>query len=249
MTSSQAVETIRIAMWSGPRNLSTAMMRSFSSRADCFVSDEPFYGAYLEETGDPQPMADEVIASMDCDWQSVAESLRGPVPDGSRVWYQKHMPHHMEGPVDIRDFPGMRHAFLIRDPVRVAASYANKRSSINPGHLGVTRQRAYFDMIADRQGRVPPVVDSADVLTSPQTVLRKLCHSLDIEWDPCMLRWESGPHRQDGVWGAHWYDKVNSSSGFGSPPGPLPILSADYQRVADACRDDYEALKKHAITI
>lgn len=248
MTSSQATETVRIAMWSGPRNLSTAMMRSFSSRADTFVSDEPFYGAYLKETGDPQPMAEQVIDSMDCDWQSVARAMRGPVPDGSPIWYQKHMPHHMEGPVDIRDFPQMRHAFLIRDPIRVAASYANKRSSINSDHLGITRQRRYFDMIADSQGSAPPVVDSADVLTDPETVLKKLCQALDIAWDPAMLRWEHGPHPQDGVWGSHWYDKVNASTGFGDPPGPLPELSEDYRKVADACREDYEALKQFAIT-
>lgn len=235
-------------MWSGPRNLSTAVMRSFSSRADTFVSDEPFYGAYLKATGDPQPMADEVIDSMDCDWQSVAQALRGPVPDGSSVWYQKHMPHHMEGPIDIRDFPDMRHAFLIRDPVRVAASYSNKRSAINADHLGITRQRRYFEMIADRQGSAPPVVDSADVLANPEAVLRKLCQRLGIEWDPGMLCWEHGPHPQDGVWGAHWYDKVNASTGFGTPPGPLPELSDDYRKVAEACRADYAVLKEHAIT-
>jgi Sulfotransferase domain len=234
-------------MWSGPRNLSTAMMRSFSSRGDTFVSDEPFYGAYLKATGDPQPMADQVIASMDCDWYSVAETMRGPVPDGSPIWYQKHMPHHMEGPVDIRVFPDMRHAFLIRDPVRVAASYANKRSAINPDHLGITRQRHYFEMIADQQGRAPPVVDSADVLADPETVLTKLCQALDIEWDDGMLRWQKGPLPQDGVWGIHWYDQVNVSTGFGAPPGPLPQLSDEYRRVAEACTADYEALKQHAI--
>ena len=240
-------EPIRIAMWSGPRNLSTAMMRSFSSRTDTFVSDEPFYGAYLKLTGDPQPMADEVIASMDCDWATVAETLRGPVPDGSPVWYQKHMPHHMEGPIDIRDFPRMRHAFLIRDPVRVAASYANKRSSINADHLGIARQKRYFDMICDARGKAPPVVDSADILADPGKVLQNLCTALDIRWDPAMLGWEQGPHAQDGIWGAHWYDKVNASTGFGDPPGPLPELSDEYRAVAEECRGDYEALRKHAL--
>lgn len=239
--------TIRIAMWSGPRNLSTAMMRSFSSRADTFVSDEPFYGAYLKDTGDPQPMMDAVIASMDCDWHSVARTLEGPAPDGSAIWYQKHMPHHMEGPIDIADLHGMRHAFLIRDPVRVAASYAGKRTDIRPEHLGVTRQREYFDRMADREGVAPPVVDSADILADPQAMLAKLCAALGIAWDPAMLRWAHGPHPQDGIWGSHWYDKVNASTGFGTPLGPLPKLAAEYARVADACRADYEALREHAL--
>lgn len=234
-------------MWSGPRNLSTAMMRSFSARADTFVSDEPFYGAYLKETGDPQPMMDEVVASMDCDWQSVAATMRGDTPDGSAIWYQKHMPHHMEGPVSIGDFSHMRHAFLIRDPVRVAASYANKRSAIRPEHLGITRQREYFDAEAQRSGTAPPVVDSDDILNDPAGTLAKLCAALDIPWDTAMLKWRKGPLPEDGVWGAHWYDKVNASTGFGSAPGPLPELSDDYANVAEACRDDYEALKTHAI--
>ena len=239
--------TIRIAMWSGPRNLSTAMMRSFSSRADTFVSDEPFYGAYLKETGDPQPMMAEIIASSDCDWLSVARSLEGATPDSSAIWYQKHMPHHMEGPIDITGLQGMRHAFLIRDPIRVAASYADKRTDIRPEHLGVTRQRVYFERIAERDGIAPPVIDSADILADPASMLAKLCAALDIAWDPAMLSWDRGSHPQDGVWGAHWYDKVNASSGFGAPPGPLPELSASYSRVADACRQDYEALRTHAL--
>ncbi|MBV7259711.1 sulfotransferase [Erythrobacter crassostreae] len=239
--------TIRIAMWSGPRNLSTAMMRSFSSRTDTFVSDEPFYGAYLKETGDPQPMIEDVIASMDCDWQSVAAQMRGDAPDGSAIWYQKQMPHHMEGPVSIDDFPTLRHAFLIRNPVRVAASYAKKRSAIRPEHLGIARQREYFDAEAQRTGYAPPVVDSDDVLRDPAGTLAKLCEALGIAWDPAMLGWAKGSHSADGVWGAHWYDRVNASTGFGAAPGSLPELDSDYARVADTCRADYELLKAHAI--
>jgi Sulfotransferase domain len=241
--------TLRIAMWSGPRNLSTALMRSFSSRKDCAVSDEPFYGAYLRQTGDPQPMADDVMASMDCDWQKVAEGLRGPVPGDTAIWYQKHMSHHMEGPVSIADFPETRHAFLIRDPRRVAASYAAKRSAIRPDHLGTARQRAYFEQEAERLGHAPPVIDSATILANPDAALRLLCAALDIVWDPAMLAWPVGSHPQDGVWGEHWYDKVNASTGFGQPPGPLPKLDASYAGVAEACGADYEALASHAITV
>ena len=238
--------TIHIAMWSGPRNLSTAMMRSFSSRADTFVSDEPFYGAYLKQTRDPQPMMGQVIASMPCDWQAVASSLRKPAPDGSAIWYQKHMPHHMEGPIDIADFPEMRHAFLIRNPVRVAASYASKRSKIRSEHLGIQRQRRYFEMQCDTTGSAPPVVDCDDILTDPAGTLERLCNAMGIAWDPAMLAWSRGPHQADGVWGAHWYDRVNASTGFGPPPGPLPQLDPAYAAIAKECRDDYEALRRHA---
>lgn len=236
--------TIHIAMWSGPRNLSTAMMRSFSSRADTFVSDEPFYGAYLKQTGDPQPMKAEVMADMDCEWQSVAAAMRGPAPEGCAVWYQKHMSHHMEGSVSIADFPDHRHAFLIRDPRRVAASYAAKRTAIRPDHLGTARQRAYFEQVADRTGAAPPVVDSADILADPPGVLSRLCAALEIEWDAAMLGWNVGPHPQDGIWGSHWYDAVNASTGFGGPPGPMPDLPREFAEVAEVCREDYEALAR-----
>lgn len=239
--------TIRIAMWSGPRNISTAMMRSFGARADCAVSDEPFYGAFLKDSGEPHPMAAEVVTDMDCDWHSVTRTQSGAAPDGMPIWYQKHMPHHMVGPIDIRDFPDYRHAFLIRAPERVVASYRNKNELRTAEMLGFAKLRAYFEIEADRSGMAPPVVDSDDILRDPAGVLARLCMALGIEWDPAMLSWTKGPHRADGIWGVHWYDKVNASTGFGSPPGALPELEGDFRLVADACRADYEALLAHAI--
>jgi len=239
--------TVRIAMWSGPRNLSTAMMRSFGSRRDTFVSDEPFYGAYLRDTGDPQPMADQVIAAMDCDWQSVARTMTGPCPTGAPIWYQKHMAHHMVGPVAHDDLPGLRHAFLIRDPARVVASYANKRVAVRPEHLGVERQVEYFEREADRLGHAPPVVDSADILRDPSAMLEWLCTALGIEWDPAMLGWKPGFRETDGIWAPHWYDAVAGSTGFSSPDDHPVELDDDAQRVADVCRPFYEKLAEHRI--
>jgi len=240
--------TIRIAMWSGPRNLSTAMMRSFGSRSDTFVSDEPFYGAYLNATGDPQPMADQVMASMDCDWASVARTMTGPCPTGAPIWYQKHMAHHMVGPIAHDDLPSLTHAFLIRDPARVVASYAAKRVAVRPDHLGVERQVEFFEREADRLGRAPPVVDSADILANPEGVLSRLCREIGIEWDPAMLLWQAGLRETDGIWASHWYDAVAASTGFGPPDQGQVVLDDDAQRVADACRPYYERLAEHRIT-
>src|SRR3954471_4393958 len=217
--------TARIAMWSGPRNLSTAMMRSFGSRADTFVSDEPFYGCYLKQTRDPQPMADEAMASMDCDWSSVARAMTGPAPGDTAIWYQKHMAHHMVGPIAHHNLPGLRHAFLIRDPDRVIASYSAKRIQVRPEHLGSEKQIDFFEREADRLGRAPPVVDSADILRDPAAMLERLCNALEIPWDSAMLSWEPGPRATDGIWGSHWYDAVNRSSGFGPPDGEPISLS------------------------
>ena len=241
--------TVRIAMWSGPRNLSTAMMRSFGSRSDTFVSDEPFYGAYLKATGDPQPMADEVMASMDCDWSSVAKSMTGPCPTGAPIWYQKHMAHHMVGPISHDDLPGLTHAFLIRDPERVIASYAAKRQAVRPEHLGVERQVEFFEREADRIGRAPPVIDSADILRDPPAMLEKLCAALAIPWDPAMLKWEPGIRETDGIWASHWYDAVAASTGFGPPENEPVQLDDEARRVADQCRPSFERLAAHRITV
>jgi hypothetical protein len=239
--------TIRIAMWSGPRNISTAMMRSFSSRGDCAVSDEPFYGAFLKATGEPHPLAAETIASMECDWHAILAAQSGEAPGGAPVWYQKHMPHHMVGPVGIADMPHHRHAFLIRAPERVVASYRAKNELRAPEMLGFAQMRRYFEHEAERTGCAPPVVDSDGILADPAGVLSRLCAALGIAWDPAMLAWDRGPHPADGVWGEHWYDKVNASTGFGNPPGALPQLEGDYLAVAEACRADYEALRRYII--
>jgi hypothetical protein len=239
--------TIRIAMWSGPRNISTAMMRSFSSRADCAVSDEPFYGAFLKATGEPHPLAAETIASMDCDWHSVLATQSGEAPGGASVWYQKHMPHHMVGPLSIRDMPHHRHAFLIRAPERVVASYRAKNELRSAEMLGFARLRQYFEYEVKRTGEVPVVIDTDEILAEPTVQLRLLCDRLGIEWDPAMLSWEAGSHSYDGVWGAHWYDRVNESTGFSSHVGDLPVLEGRFAEVAEACREDYLALSEQAL--
>jgi hypothetical protein len=202
-------------MWSGPRNLSTAMMRSFGSRADTFVSDEPFYGPFLKTSGVDHPMREEVIAAMDCDWGSVMAGLRGPAPDGSPVWYQKHMWHHMIGPVGYADFAGFSHAFLIREPERMIASYLRKRESAAFEDFGLERQADFFGREAERLGRAPPAVDANDVLENPEGVLSKLCDALGLGWDSAMLHWEPGRRATDGPWAPHWYGAVEASTGFG----------------------------------
>lgn len=237
--------TRRIAMWSGPRNISTAMMRSFSSRPDCFVSDEPFYGAFLKETGADHPMRDEVIASMETDWFKIADAMAGEPPDGSSLWYQKQMAHHMVGPVAPDDVHEVTHAFLIRDPRRMVASYARKRETVEPQDLGLRVIREFFDREADRLGSPPPVVDSADVLVDPAGALSALCDALDIPWTDAMLRWPAGRHPEDGVWASHWYGRVEASTGFeGEEDAALPALDAHLQAVADACEEDYQAIAR-----
>jgi hypothetical protein len=239
---------LRIAMWSGPRNLSTAMMRSFGNRADTWVSDEPFYGAFLRTSGADHPMREEVIAAMDCDWASVARTLAGPVPGGRPVWYQKQMWHHMVGPVGYDDFAaGFTHAFLIRDPAHMIASYLRKREAAAFADFGLDRQAEFFDREADRLGAAPPVVDAGDVLADPAGTLGALCRALGLAWDPAMLAWPPGRRATDGPWAPHWYGAVEASTGFGPPDAGAPALPAEGRRLADACRPYYDKLAAHRV--
>jgi hypothetical protein len=233
---------IRIAMWSGPRNISTAMMRSFENRPDTAVVDEPFYAVYLQETGALHPMRDEVLASQPRDWRAVVEGLLGPVPDGRPVFYQKHMTHHMLPTIGREWTRNLRNAFLIRAPEDVLLSYAQVRGTPSPEEIGVPQQRELFEREADRLGHAPPVIDGADVLRDPGRVLSLACAALGIEFVPEMLSWPAGPRATDGVWAPAWYSAVEKSTGFSAPREGRVELPDDLRRVADAVRADYERL-------
>ncbi len=237
-------QAVRICMWSGPRNISTAMMRSFENRPDCAVSDEPFYAAYLAATGLDHPMRAEVLASQPTDWRLVATGLAGPAPGGAAVWYQKHMTHHMLEGFGLDWADGAVNAFLIRDPARVLASYVVKRGEVTLADIGVVRQRELFEREADRLGAPPPVIEGRDVLADPAGTLGRLCAALGIAFDATMLAWPAGPRDSDGVWAPAWYDAVERSTGFGPPPdeSAAPALTDDLRRIADAARPHYERL-------
>jgi len=222
-------------------------MRSFGSRTDTFVSDEPFYGCFLKHTGADHPMRAETIGAMDCDWRTVMKTLRGDPPDGSPVWYQKHMWHHMAGPVGYEDFSGFTHAFLIRAPERMIASYLRKRTSAAFEDFGLDREAEFFEREADRLGRAPPVIDADDVLANGALVLSKLCLALGIRWEPKMLHWEPGRRDTDGPWAPHWYGSVEKSTGF-RPLDSGPVdLTDQGRRLAERCRPYYDLLAAHRI--
>jgi len=235
-------EPLRIAMWSGPRNLSTAMMRAFGNRPDTAVSDEPFYGFYLARTGLDHPGRNAVIASQPTDWQAVAAALTGPVPEGRAVWYQKHMAHHLLPGVGRSWIDRMANAFLIRDPRAVLASYARVRAVATLDDLGLPQQCEIFRRVADRLGAPPPVLDARDLLRDPRAALTALCGALGIPFSEAMLSWPPGRRDTDGVWGEHWYAAVEQSTGF-QPYRPRAIdLPPDLEGLAEDARPYYAEL-------
>jgi hypothetical protein len=236
-------EPVRIAMWSGPRNISTAMMRAFENRPDTAVIDEPFYAAFLAATGIDHPMREESMAAQPKDPRAVVEQILGPVPAGRPVWYQKHMTHHM-----VTGFPRdwiatMRNAFLIRAPEDVLFSYTQKREDVTLDDIGFVSQAELFDREAQRLGRAPPVIHADDVLADPRRTLGALCAALDIPFCEDMLSWPAGKRATDGVWAPVWYESVERSTGFAPPRAKTEqTLPAHLQAIADAARPHYETL-------
>ncbi|MGR3508890.1 MAG: sulfotransferase-like domain-containing protein [Sulfitobacter sp.] len=224
---------MRIAMWSGPRNLSTAMMYSFGNRADFSVMDEPFYAAYLARTGLSHPLSDQIIAAHPTDPVKIAASCR---VGGTPHLYMKHMPHHMlDGfPVDwARDCVNIH---LIRHPARVIASYAAKRETPTFDDIGFGQQTALFNQIGGL------VIDSSDIRRDPEGMLRKLCAAIDLWFDPAMLHWPAGGRREDGIWASYWYGAVHQSTGFAGAEGPLPKLGGMDHDVMMQAQPHYDQL-------
>ncbi|MEB8388884.1 HAD family hydrolase [Rhodobacteraceae bacterium KMM 6894] len=237
---------MRIAMWSGPRNLSTAMMYSFGARADFAVVDEPFYAAYLAQTGLDHPMHDEVLASQSQDPLTVVKQLMGPVPDGRTHLYQKHMTQHMITGVP-RDWArDVVNVFLIRHPARVVASFAAKYEQPTLEDIGFVQQLELYRQMADT-GAI--VIDSHEIRENPERALRVLCDAIGLPWDAAMLHWPAGGHAADGVWARHWYGAVHRSTGFAGPEGALPVVAGDLAELVDAALPAYRAMEAAKLKI
>jgi hypothetical protein len=233
---------MRIAMWSGPRNISTAMMRAFGSRPDTWVSDEPLYAHYLKATGIEHPGRVEVLARHESDWRRVVAEITGPIPEGRAIWYQKHMAHHLLPDMERDWLDGLAHAFLIREPDQMIASLVKTWPGAQLADTGLPQQCEIFDRVAERLGRAPPVVLASDVLKDPRAQLEALCGVLRIPFLPAMLAWAPGRRETDGVWAPHWYAAVEASTGF-DPWRPRHVeLTPAQERLVDECRPWYEKL-------
>lgn len=234
---------VRLAVWSGPRNISTALMRSWENRPDTVVIDEPLYAHYLAETGLDHPVREKVIAAGRTDWRAAVADLVRTGGAGAGVYYQKHMAQHLIPDLPLDWIIGLHNVMLIRDPFEVAASYVRSRADVAADDLGARQQTRLFDYL-DAAGVAPPVIDAADFLKGPERYLRWLCDWAGVPFTPAMLSWPAGPRHSDGVWAPHWYAAVQRSTGFASwRPRQVRLSGAaltaatqswpHYQRLAD----------------
>lgn len=237
---------MKVAMWSGPRNLSTAMMYSFAQRADFSVLDEPFYGPYLRLTGLNHPMRQEVLADRTDDTVEVEQSLIGPVPDGKPHAYHKHMCQHMIDGIPRGFMEECVNVFLIRHPARVVASFAKGYPDLTAEDIGFEAQAELFDHVASL-GQTQVVIDSADIRDDPEGMLGALCETIGLEFDPAMLSWPAGPKPYDGVWAPHWYRSLHASTGFAGPEGPLPELTGHLAELVEETMPYYQVLEAQKI--
>ncbi len=234
-------------MWSGPRNISTAMMYAFGARNDCAIWDEPFYAAYLTATGLNHPMRREIIAAGEADAAKVINACLGPAPDNAPVFYQKHMTQHMIPALDRSWINACTNVFLIRDPARVIASYAAKRENPTLDDIGFRQQGELFDQVCQHMGAAPPVLDSHTIRANPEAALRKLCDAIGLPFQTAMLHWPKGGHKNDGIWANHWYGAVRGSTGFADVEGPLPDIPEALKAVLEQAQRHYEKLARHTL--
>lgn len=236
------MNSLRLAVWSGPRNISTAMMRAWENRGDCAVVDEPLYAHYLAHSGLEHPGRERIIAAGESDWRKVVAALSGPIPDGKPIWYQKHMTHHLLPHIGRGWLRCLTHVFLIRDPRAVLLSYAKTRPQVTAADIGVLQQLEIYRAVAVLQGSSPPVVDAEEFLKAPEAQLRALCAAVAVAFTPRMLSWPSGPRASDGVWAPYWYEAVLRSTGFEPFRPRAAQVPREHQGILEAVMPAFEEL-------
>jgi hypothetical protein len=240
---------VYLAMWSGPRNISTALMRSWGSRADTAVVDEPLYAHYLANSPyrDQHPGADEVMAAYETDWRRVALALTGDIPQGRAIFYQKHMTHHLLPHIDLAWTDALTNCFLIREPGEMLVSLDKVIPDPELDQTGLPQQWALFERARQRTGSIPPVIDAADVLQDPRRVLSLLCQAVGVPFDEAMLSWPTGRRATDGIWAKYWYEAVENSTGFAPYQPRTEPIPARLRDRWQACHDIYQRLYHHRL--
>ena len=230
-----------IACWSGPRNISTALMRSWSSRKDSFVSDEPFYAHYLKKNQINHPMSEEIINSYPTSYDSIVKLITSTIPKNKKIWYQKHMAHHIDESSNLDWTKGMKNAILLRHPSLVINSFSKKFKLNDSKQLGYEQQYIIYQYLKSQNKKVF-IVDAEVFLDDPEQYLRNWCRFLKIKFDKNMLKWDKNFNRFDGLWGKHWYKNVNNSTGFEKNRASTKKIPDKYSTIYDESMIFYNKL-------
>ena len=231
-------------MWSGPRNISTAMMRSWGSRSDTFVIDEPYYAYYLDQTNLDHPGREEVISEGELDVGKISNGLVSDINGNCSVYYQKHITHHLLGSIDREWMKSVINCFLIRNPKDMIISYSKVHPNLNMHLLGLEEQNEIFEYVKNITGEIPPIVDAKDVLLNPRNILSKLCGNIGITFSEEMLSWSRGPRDTDGNWGKYWYKNVMNSTGFNEYKSKKEDVPKEYEQLYQKCYILYKKLHR-----
>ncbi len=238
---------IRIAMWSGPRNISTAMMRAWENRPDTVVVDEPLYAHYLTHVEVDHPGREEITSYHETDWRRAVAKLLGDLPPGKTIFFQKHMAHHLLPHIERTWLTQVTNCFLIRDPRAMLASLTRKMQRPTLPDTGLPQQLEIFELVRTQRPSTPPVLDAEDILRDPRGTLGLLCDALGVAFLEAMLAWPAGRRPSDGIWAKYWYDAVERSTGFGAHvPGTVEVPE-DLRGLVDACMEYYDVLHRHRI--
>ena len=235
---------IRIAMWSGPRNISTAMMRSWESRSDTFVIDEPYYPYYLSQTDLDHPGREDVIRAGELDFEKISHDLVNDINGKCSIYYQKHITHHLLNSIDRKWMKSVTNCFLIRDPKDMIISYSRVHPDLNMHLLGLEEQSEIFEYVLNMTGEIPPIIDSKDIQMNPRVVLSKFCERVGVSFSEEMLSWPRGARVTDGNWGKYWYKNVMNSTGFNEYKPKTEDVPERYEELYLKCYSLYEKLHK-----
>lgn len=238
----------RIAMWSGPRNVSTALMRSWENRADTFVTDEPFYAFYLANTDVDHPGREEIIADQSTDWIEVVRDCTTLVKHDATVHYQKHMTQHMLDNIGLEWLDNVNNIFLLRSPAEVVSSFSKVMPNLTPSDLGFEQQHRLYQHVKNHIDSNPLIINSKDLLLDPQKVLTAICNRCGISFDENMLSWPAGTRDSDGIWARHWYANVERSTGFAPYSERAINLDDAQQAIVERCQPYYAELQQRAAT-
>ena len=231
-----------VACWSGPRNISTALMRSWSSRKDTYVTDEPFYAYYLKETQINHPMHEKIINHYLSDYDEIVNHLINVTPNEKNIWYQKHMAHHLIDLSKIDWIKKCENCILLRHPKEVISSYTAKNKLNSITELGYPQQ---FEIVKFLKGSNQSfkIIDSEDLLKNPKKVLSDWCKSINIKFDESMLQWKKGSHANDGIWWKHWYNNVIETTGFQKYQKKDISIENEYDSIYNDSMEYYNYLK------